>query len=218
MCRVNFRYFLLASILVAGQLLASPAYAQAFASAKLGKKEADVKSPTRTANISQEKTQPYRIGAGDILGIEVWKEPEASAPTVAVRPDGSVSLPMIGEIQAAGLTPHEFEDALKTKYGEYLRVAGVVVTVKEIHSQKVYVIGEVKKEGPLRLEGPMTVLQALAEVGGVTDYAKRSKIYVLRTSQTGKEIFRFDYNAVVRGQKMDGNIVLSPGDTIVVPR
>lgn len=218
MFRIDFRTLLLGFTFVAGQFLATPAHAQAFASGKPGKRDGDVRSPTRTANISQEKTQPYRIGAGDILGVEVWKEPEASAPTVAVRPDGSVSLPMIGEIQAAGLTPHEFEDALKAKYGEYLRVAGIVVTVKEVHSQKVYVIGEVKKEGPLRLEGPMTVLQALAEVGGVTDYAKRNKIYVLRTSQTGKEIFRFDYNAVVRGQKMDGNIVLAPGDTIVVPR
>jgi len=226
MSRIEISNALLAVAFMAGQVFTCTANAQSFAPAKPGRTEGDGGSLTKTnkaavpnaGSISQDEMRPYRIGGGDILGIEVWKEPEASAPAVAVRPDGSVSLPIIGEVRAAGLTPHELEEALKTRYAQYLRVAGVVVTVKEIHSQKVYVIGEVKKEGPLRLEGPMTVLQALAEVGGVTDYANSKKIYVLRTDGGEKKILHFDYKAVLHGQKMDGNIMLAPGDTIVVPR
>lgn len=161
---------------------------------------------------------PYRIGAGDVLAVDVWREPEASSASVPVRPDGKISLPIIGEFQAAGTTPRDLEAALTAKYGEYLRAAKVVITVKEVNSQKVYVIGEVKKEGPIRVSGPVTVLQALAEAGGMTDYAKRKKIYVLRDDQSRQAILRFDYDAVLHGKKMDQNIVLTPGDTVVVPR
>jgi polysaccharide export outer membrane protein len=166
----------------------------------------------------QQGFQEYRIGPGDVLGIEVWKEPDASSASVAVRPDGKISLPMVGEMHAAGLTPNELEKLLAPKYRDLIRVTRLTVMVKEINSQKVYLIGEVKKEGPIRLQAPITVLQALAEAGGVTDYAKRRKIYILRSFANGRQILPFDYDAVVRGDKMEQNIVVSGGDTIVVPR
>jgi polysaccharide export outer membrane protein len=160
----------------------------------------------------------FRIGPGDVIGIDVWKEPDASRPTIPVRPDGKITLPMVGEVSVAGMSPVELESSLSSKYSSYIRNAQVTVTVKEIHSQKAYLIGEVKKEGAIALQGPMTVLQALAEAGGVTDFAKRKKIYILRPQPKGQVILHFDYDAVVRGEKMAQNIVLLPGDTIVVPR
>lgn len=171
-----------------------------------------------TATREQVNLAEYRIGAGDLLGVEVWKEPDASSPVAPVRPDGKISLPMVGELQAAGLTPLEFQDVLKARYREYIRDARVIVVVKEINSQKAYLIGEVKREGPVRLQTPMTVLQALAEAGGVTDFAKRRSIYILRTVENRKVLLPFDYDAVVRGGKMEQNITLAAGDTVVVPR
>lgn len=167
---------------------------------------------------SGDGTLGYRIGPGDVLQIEVWKEPEASSPSVIVRPDGKVSLPMLGEVQAAGATPTELQDALTAQYRGLIREARVTVMVREVHSQKVYLIGEVRREGAIRLTGPLTVLQALAEAGGITDYAKRKRIYILRVAGGRQALLPFDYDAVVRGEKVHHNIVLLPGDTVVVPR
>jgi polysaccharide export outer membrane protein len=185
---------------------------------------ADVYGVAAAANDTRRQDQlapgfrEYRIGAGDVLGVDVWKEPDASAVSVTVRPDGKVSLPMIGETQVAGLTPAELENALVPKYRDLIRVTRLTVMVKEINSQKAYLIGEVKKEGPIRLQAPITVLQALAEAGGVTDYAKRRKIYILRSASGGQQILPFDYDAVVRGEKIQQNVVVVAGDTIIVPR
>jgi polysaccharide export outer membrane protein len=181
-----------------------------------------VNVPSRTAVPAPGEAlrvpREFRIGSGDILAIDVYKEPDASSPTVPVRPDGKISAPMIGEVQAAGLSPSELEVALAEKYREFIRGPRITVIVKEINSMKVYVIGEVKKEGPIRFQAPITVLQALAEAGGVTDYAKRRKIYILRTEQDHRVILPFDYDAVVRGGKVGDNIALVSGDTVVVPR
>lgn len=160
----------------------------------------------------------YRIGPGDVLQIDVWKEPDASSPLVTVRPDGKISIRMLGDVPAVGLSPAELEALLTNKYSQFIRNARVTVMVKEVNSQKVYVIGEVKKEGAIRLQGPLTVLQALAEAGGLSDYAKRKKIYILRTVQGRQHMLPFDYDAVVRGERMDQNILLQPGDTVIVPR
>jgi polysaccharide export outer membrane protein len=160
----------------------------------------------------------YRIGPGDVLQVDVWKEPDASSPAATVRPDGRITLPMLGEVQAAGLMPSELQKSLVGKYGELIKDASVIVTVREINSQKVYLIGEVRREGPVKLVAPLTVLQALAEAGGITDYAKRKRIYILRTAGGRQAILPFDYDAVVRGEKVQQNVVLLPGDTIVVPR
>lgn len=159
----------------------------------------------------------YRIEAGDILAVEVWKEPDLSSPSVPVRLDGKISLPMLGQTEAAGLTPDEMEKILAAKYSEYVRAPRVTVLLKEVNSQKAYVIGEVKKEGFVRLASPVTVLQALAECGGLTDFANRTKIQILRTTGGRQELLPFDYTAVTRGKKMQQNVVLLPGDTVVVP-
>ena len=168
--------------------------------------------PSQFHDLSQ-----YRIGPGDVIAVDIFKEPDASTTSTPVRSDGKVTLALIGEFRAAGLTPTELETSLTAKYGDILRDPHVTVTVKEINSQKAYVIGQVKKEGPVRLDGPTTVLQALAEAGGVTIFAKRSKIYVLRTEAGQQRTFPFNYDTVIRGKNIEQNIVLLPGDTIVIP-
>ncbi len=160
----------------------------------------------------------FVIGPGDVLAINVFKEPEASVQSIVVRPDGFISMPMVKEVEAAGLTPVELEKLLSQKFSRFLRDADVAVIVKEIHSEKVYVIGAVKKEGPITILAPLTVLQAIAEAGGLTDYAKRGKLYILRR-ENGKEVqLPFQYSAVIRGEHSEQNIVLRPGDTVVVPQ
>lgn len=160
----------------------------------------------------------YRIGPGDVLQIEVWKEPDVSTPSVTVRPDGRVSLPMVGEVRVSDLMPAELEAILVEKLGVMIRNARVTVTVRDANSHKVYLIGEVRREGAIRMAGPMTVLQALAEAGGISDYAKRKQIYILRVTGGRQVRLPFDYEAVVKGQKVEQNVKLLPGDTVVVPR
>jgi polysaccharide export outer membrane protein len=162
----------------------------------------------------------YRIGAGDVLQILVWKEPEASVSSVVVRTDGKITVPFVKEIEVAGMTPAELEKILAGKFTKYIRdldVTSVTVVPKEILSQKVYLLGAVKKEGPVPLKSSMTVLQALNEAGGLTEYAKRKKIYVLR-NDGGKQIrLPFDYTAVIRGERPEQNILVRAEDTVVVP-
>lgn len=175
----------------------------------------EVPAPTSSAKGS---SSGYVIGSGDILQINVWHEPEASVSSTVVRTDGLISLPLIKEIQAAGLTPAELEKLITERISKQIRNADVTVLVKEIHSEKIYLIGALKKEAQLVLKSPLTVLQAIAEAGGLTDYAKRNKIYVLRQEKSKQLRFPFDYPAVIRGEHMEQNIILKPGDTIVVPQ
>lgn len=173
---------------------------------------------SKTVAPPEAEPPAYRIGPGDILQIDVWKEPDASSPQVTVWPDGRISLPMVGALRVAGLTPADLEAALAGKFGTLIRDARVTVTVREVNSQKIYLIGEVRREGPVRLVGPITALQALAEAGGITDYAKRKGIYILRIVNGRQVHLPFDYDAVVRGRKVEQNVILIAGDTIVVPR
>jgi polysaccharide export outer membrane protein len=159
----------------------------------------------------------FVIGPGDVLQIDVWKEPEASIASVIVRSDGIISIPLAKEIVAAGFTPRELEQQLGTKLSKLIREAEVTVLVKEIHSERVYLIGAVRKEGPLVLQAPITVLQAIAEAGGLTDYAKRGSIYILRQENAKQTRIPFDYSAVIKGQRAEQNVMLRPGDTVVVP-
>jgi polysaccharide export outer membrane protein len=160
----------------------------------------------------------YRIGAGDVLQIVVWKEPEASVPTVVVRPDGMITVPLIKEVEVVGLTPAELSKVLAEKLEKFIRDADVTVLARQINSRKVYLIGAVRKEGPLMLQGNMTVLQAITEAGGLNEYAKRKKIHILRTDGGAQSRFPFDYEAVIQGKNMEQNIVLRPNDMIVVPQ
>jgi polysaccharide export outer membrane protein len=158
----------------------------------------------------------YVIGAGDLLQISVWKEPDASVPNVVVRSDGAISIPLIKEVHAAGLTPRQLEELLTERFKRVIREVDVTVLVKEIHSEKVYMLGAVKKEGPISMTAPMTVLQAIAEAGGLTDYARRSKVYVLRNESRQQIKIPCDYEAAMKGNP-HYNIQLEPGDTVVVP-
>ena len=181
-------------------------------------KASTIPSPTSGGGESLQPPSGYVIGAGDILGINVWHEPEASVLSTVVRSDGLISLPLIKEFEAAGLTPRQLEKALTEKLSKQIRQPDVTVLVKEIHSERIYLIGALKKESQLTLKSSLTVLQAIAESGGLTDYAKKAKIYVLR-KENGKSIkIPFDYTAVIRGDHMEQNIALKPGDTIVVPQ
>jgi|HubBroStandDraft_1064217.scaffolds.fasta_scaffold00114_10 polysaccharide export outer membrane protein len=159
----------------------------------------------------------YRIGAGDVLQIVVWKEPDASVPAVVVRPDGKIAMPLLKDVGVLGLTPAEAEQALTERLSKFIPAADVTVVVTAIHSKRVYLVGGVKKEGPIELQHDMSVLQALSEAGGLTDYAKRKSIYVLRTSNGSQHKLPFNYDAVLKGERIQENIFVEPDDIIVVP-
>jgi polysaccharide biosynthesis/export protein len=159
----------------------------------------------------------YTIGSEDVLAINVWKEPEISR-TVPVRPDGKVSVPLIGEIQAKGLTPKQLQANIAEALRSYLANPEVSVIVQEVHSQKFNVLGEVARPGSYPLATPTTVLDALAVAGGFRDFAKVTKIFVLRVRLDGsRERIPFNYKEVVKGARFEQNVELQPYDTIIVP-
>lgn len=161
-------------------------------------------------------TDEYRIGVADVLGISVWREPEHSIPSVIVRPDGKISVPLLREIEVTGLTPLEVENLLTERFKEYINNPNVTVIVREIRSQLVYMTGGVNRPGSLLMRPGMTLWQALYEAGGVSAYGKRKKIYIVRATQGHRARIDFDYNAVMKGD-LDADITLLAGDTIVVP-
>jgi len=159
----------------------------------------------------------YQIGSGDTLQISVWKEPDVSVPSVVVRPDGKITVPLIKEVEVVGLTPRQVEAMITQGLSKYITDPNVTVVLATINSKRIYVIGAVKKEGTLVYNYGMTVMQALSEAGGLTDYARRRKIYILR-SESGREYrLDFNYEEVIRGERADQNVVLLPGDTVVIP-
>jgi len=160
----------------------------------------------------------YLIGAGDVLHVNVWKQPEVSLPTVVVRPDGRITVPLIKDVAVGGSTPSQAEKAIAEQLSQFIVGVDVTVVVTAINSKKVYILGGVKKEGPIPYTYRMTVLQALSEAGGLTDYAKRKKIYVLRTEKGKDYRLAFNYDDVTKGVKMEQNIELLPGDQLVIPR
>ena len=185
--------------------------------------------PPRTANqpsaggaspaapVKTDADTEYLIGAGDVVQVSVWGEQSASVPSAVVRPDGKISMPLLKEVAVAGLTPAQAEKTIAEQLDQFIKGANVTVVVSQINSKKIYLLGAVKKEGTISYTYRMTVMQALSEAGGLTDYAKRKKIYVIRI-ENGKEYrLPFDYDAVVKGERMELNIPLDPGDTIVVP-
>ena len=159
----------------------------------------------------------YVIGTGDILGIDVWKETEVSR-VVPVRPDGKISLPLVGEIQAGGHTPKQLENDIAAKLKDYVSEPDVTVIVQEIKSQKFNVLGMVMKPGSYVLANPTTVLDGIAMAGGFRDFAKRKDIYVLRTGpDKAQQRLPFNYADVVKGHRPTQNVALQSNDTIVVP-
>jgi polysaccharide biosynthesis/export protein len=158
----------------------------------------------------------YKIGPQDLLKVDVWKEPDITR-TIPVRPDGKISLPLLNDVQAAGLTAMELAGVIREGLTKFITSPQVTVTVTEINSRRVYCTGEVLKPGALSLLPGMTALQALSSCGGFTQFAKVKGIYVLR-NENGKQVQHpFNYRDVVKGKKPEDNIILQPGDVIVVP-
>jgi polysaccharide export outer membrane protein len=158
----------------------------------------------------------YKIGPQDMLQIDVWKEPEITR-LVPVRPDGKITLPLLNDVQAAGLTPMELAAVISDGLKKYVNNPQVTVSVSTINSRRVYVTGEVTKPGAFPMLPNMTVLQALTSAGGFTQFAKIKSIYVLRVEGGKQTKVPFNYKAVVEGKKPEENIELQPGDTVVVP-
>jgi polysaccharide export outer membrane protein len=174
--------------------------------------------PSVSGPTSRGASDDYLIGSGDTLQISVWKEPEASVPAVVVRPDGRITMPLIKEVEVAGLTPRQAEAVITAGIGKFISDPNVTVVVAEINSKKIYLIGAVKKEGTIPYTYGMTIMQALSEAGGLNDYAKRKKIYILRTENGREYRLDFNYEEVIKGEKMDQNVMLLAGDTVVVPQ
>jgi len=158
----------------------------------------------------------YAIGPQDVLSISVWKEPDITQ-TVVVRPDGRISLPLVSDVQAAGLTPMQLAASVTAELRKYLADPRVTVVVTQINSQRIYVLGEVNKAGTYALFPGMTLLQALSSAGGFNQFADVKKIYLLRTENGQQVKFLFNYKEVVHGRAPEQNIALKTGDTIIVP-
>jgi polysaccharide export outer membrane protein len=157
----------------------------------------------------------YVIGADDTLHISVWKEPDLSV-TLPVRPDGKISMPLLDDIPAAGMTPVSLKELITARLKKYIDDPRVTVVVTAMNSRRVFVTGEVLHTGPMNLLPNMTMLQALAEAG-FNQFSNLKAIYLLRTENGKQQKISFNYKEVVKGNHPEQNIVLKPGDTIVVP-
>jgi polysaccharide export outer membrane protein len=158
----------------------------------------------------------YIIGAQDVISISVWKEAELTRE-VPVRPDGKISMPLLNDVQAAGLTPTQLADQITVSLKKFVTDPQVTVVVTQINSQRVYILGEVNRAGAYPLLPQMTFVQALSSAGGFTMFANLKKIYLLR-QENGKQVkYPFNYKDVIAGKNSDQNIILKAGDTIVVP-
>jgi polysaccharide export outer membrane protein len=159
----------------------------------------------------------YVIGPGDVLQISVWKN-EALSRVAPVRPDGKISMPLLHDIRAAGLTAMQLRDKIAQALAEFLPNPEVSVGLAEVHSLRVSVLGEVQKPGVLELQGRTTILEAIAMAGGFRDFASPSKIAVIRTDEHGQtQKLRFNYNRAISNSPEEPNLVLQAGDVIVVP-
>ncbi len=165
---------------------------------------------------SQNK-EGYRIGAGDVLQIVTWKEPDFSMEEVLVRTDGMITFPLLNDIQAAGLTPIQLKQAIETKLKDYVANPVVTVMVRDPASQVFYILGEVQNTGQYPLRTALTVLQAFAMAGGFTEWASKKEIILFRGKGGHEKIFRINYKDIIKGKHLEQNISLKANDTIVVP-
>lgn len=200
------------AVVLVGAVLVSSACAQD------GPVSTPVQSPATSQATSADKPHDnsFVIGNDDVLAINVWKEPDISR-SIPVRSDGKISLPLVGEVQAAGLTPLALEKDIANKLKSYIAEPEVTVMVQQVNSQKFNILGQVAKPGTYVIANSPTVLDAIALAGGFRDFAKRKSIYVLRHGATGESRIPFNYKDVSQGKNMSQNIKLQPGDTIIVP-
>ena len=171
-------------------------------------------SPGSDATPPAVSPTDYVLGAGDVLHISVWDEPLLTV-TATVRPDGKISMPLIYDVSVSGMTPDGLQKSLIEMLTRFVHKPRVTVTVQEIHSRLVFITGEVQRPGAYSLVASMNVVQLVARSGGITDYAKKKKIYVLRANKTTR--IDVNYEKVLKGQASEQNIDLAPGDTVVVP-
>lgn len=162
-------------------------------------------------------SEDFKIGLEDVIAVNVWREPELSTQSVVVRPDGKISLPLIDEIRATGLTTKQLQDLITEKLKEFVAAPNVTVTVTQINSRKVSVVGQVGSPGAYPIGGPTTVLDLLARAGGFGEYAKTKDIKIIRKEGSSTTVFRFNFKDVSGGKNLDQNIYLKSGDIIIVP-
>ncbi len=198
------------AVLVGMGLLAAAMLAQTSEGAKSAGAQGD-----KPADASPAASTDYVIGADDVLHISVWKEPDLSE-TLPVRPDGKISMPLLNDVAAAGLTPLQLKDSITEKLKKYIADPRVTVVVNAMNSRRIFVSGEVNHSGPMALLPHMTMLQALSQAG-FTQFANLKGIYLLRTENGKQEKLPFNYKEVIKGNHPEQNIVLKPGDTVVVP-
>lgn len=199
--------------LLALVLFAAGALAQSISDAK-NDKPANAMQSTPPASDTGSASD-YVIGADDTLHISVWKEPDLTE-TLPVRPDGKISMPLLNDVTAAGLTPLQLKDSITEKLKKYIADPRVTVVVTAMNSRRIFVTGEVVHSGPMPLLPHMTMLQALSQAG-FTQFANLKGIYLLRTENGKQDKLPFNYKEVVKGNHPEQNIVLKPGDTLVVP-
>jgi polysaccharide export outer membrane protein len=159
--------------------------------------------------------ESYVIGPSDEITVNVWKEPTLSGGLL-VRPDGMISLPLLGDVQASGLTPLQLADRIATMLKKFVQDPNVSVVVSQVHSKVVYLLGEVGKKGPIEMTPGMTLLEAIGSAGGLTDFANAKKIYILRVEDGKHDKILVHYKEALKGDSAL-NLVLKPGDTIIVP-
>ena len=207
----------LAGLLTLGQLSAQTQVAKDSGSQSLVPADVSSASTSASAAVPKPHDKDFVIGNGDVLAISVWKQPDLSR-SVPVRSDGKVSLPLIGEITAAGQTPAKLEAELTSKFQPFLAEPEVTVIVEQINSEKFNILGKVMKPGSYLLVNPTTVLDAIALAGGCKEFAKQKQIYILRRHPDGSETrLPFNYQDVIKGKNTAQNVDLQPRDTIVVP-
>jgi polysaccharide biosynthesis/export protein len=166
---------------------------------------------------STKADDTFIIGSEDILSISVWKEPDLTKQ-IPVRTDGKISLPLVGDIQAAGRTPLQLQMDISDKLKGFITDPQVTVIVQQINSIKYNIFGEVVKPGAFVLTGGLTIIDAIAAAGGLRDFAKKKGIYVLRIDSRGQETrYPFNYDDFIKGKNTKQNILLKPRDTVVVP-
>ncbi|HWY03918.1 MAG TPA: polysaccharide biosynthesis/export family protein [Candidatus Acidoferrum sp.] len=200
------------AVLIGNGLLASAMLAQTGNLAKSNEAKSDKTAATAP---EPQAASDYVIGADDTLRISVWKEPDLSE-LLPVRPDGKISMPLLNDVPAAGLTPLQLKDSITEKLKKFIADPRVTVVVTAMNSQRIFVSGEVLHSGPTPLLPHMTMLQALSQAG-FTQFANLKAIYLLRIENGKQEKIPFNYKEVIKGNHPEQNVMLKPGDTVVVP-
>lgn len=208
------------SVLLASAALSAPGFSQAQNPQESSATQTATARPTAErpegVNAAAKVGKDYVIGADDVLDVNVWKEQELTR-TLQVRPDGKISMPLLGDVQAAGMTPGQLAQNVSERLKKFLTAPQVTVILTQINSQRVYVMGEVTRPGAYPVLPGMTVLQAISSAGGLTQFANSKKIFVMRNENHIQTKYPFSYKEVLDGRKAEENLAVKAGDTIVVP-